>query len=123
MLGQEEGHMHLTSVLLLPLVTLVVLRALEGSVSGRGLILRLGLVLGFREPAARADAGRLRVIGDQSAFRLSRGPAQSAGADEAGADRPKFGVLDQRAFPRQQRRSTTFCRSVSRSMSRLQRRS
>jgi hypothetical protein len=45
MLGQTEGHLHLTSVFLLPLVALVVLRFVEGSLDGRGLAIRLGLLL------------------------------------------------------------------------------
>jgi hypothetical protein len=45
MLGQLEGHVHMSSVFLLPLVALVVLRYLEGSLGGRGLVLRLGFLL------------------------------------------------------------------------------
>jgi len=45
MLGQLEGHMHMSAVFLLPLAALVVLRYLEGSLSGRGLTWRLGLLL------------------------------------------------------------------------------
>jgi hypothetical protein len=45
MLGQLEGHMHVSSVFLLPLAALVVLRYLEGSLTGRGLTWRLGLLL------------------------------------------------------------------------------
>jgi hypothetical protein len=45
MLGQTEGHLHMTSVFLLPLVALVVLRFVEGSLDGRGLAIRLGLLL------------------------------------------------------------------------------
>ena len=44
MLGHLEGHMHMSSVFLLPLAALVVLRYLEGSLGGRGLTVRLGLV-------------------------------------------------------------------------------
>jgi hypothetical protein len=46
MLGQQMGHLHMTSVFLLPLVALVVLRYLEGSLGGRALTLHLGLLLG-----------------------------------------------------------------------------
>jgi hypothetical protein len=46
MLGQELGHLHLTSVALLPLVALVVLRAFRDELGGRGLVIRLGILLG-----------------------------------------------------------------------------
>jgi hypothetical protein len=45
MLGQQQGHFHMTSVFLLPLVALVVLRFVERSLSSRGLVLRLGPLL------------------------------------------------------------------------------
>ena len=46
MLGQEEGHMHMTAVFLVPLVALVVLRYLDGGLDRRALALRLGILLG-----------------------------------------------------------------------------
>jgi hypothetical protein len=46
MLGQTRGHMHMTAVLLVPLVALVVLKYVHGRVSRRGLALWLGLLLG-----------------------------------------------------------------------------
>ncbi len=45
MLGQQAGHMHMTSVFLVPLVALVVLRCLDGRLSRRALVLWLGLIL------------------------------------------------------------------------------
>jgi hypothetical protein len=45
MLGHLEGHLHMSSVFLVPLVALVVLRYVEGSLGGRGFGLRLGLLL------------------------------------------------------------------------------
>ncbi len=45
MLGQEEGHLHLVAVCLVPLVALVVLRAVRGELSGRGVAVRLGVLL------------------------------------------------------------------------------
>jgi hypothetical protein len=45
MLGALEGHVHLSSVFLLPLVALFVLRYLDGSLGGRGLAIRLGVLL------------------------------------------------------------------------------
>jgi len=48
MLGQQEGHLHMTSVFLVPLVPLVVLRYLDGTLGGRRLAVRLGLVLGLQ---------------------------------------------------------------------------
>ena len=49
MLGQQQGHTHMSTVFLLPLVALVVLRFLEGELDGRGVVLRLA-------PSARAPA-------------------------------------------------------------------
>lgn len=46
-LGQEEGHPHMTAVFLVPLVALVVVRYLEGGLGGRALVLWLGPLLGF----------------------------------------------------------------------------
>ncbi|HEY4346959.1 MAG TPA: hypothetical protein VGM80_05170 [Gaiellaceae bacterium] len=46
-LSQSEGHLHMTSVFLVPLVALVVLRYLEGGLDRRGLALRLGSLFGF----------------------------------------------------------------------------
>ena len=47
MQSQEEGHLHMTSVFLVPLVALVVLRYLERELDARGLIVRLGPLLAF----------------------------------------------------------------------------
>jgi hypothetical protein len=44
-LGHLEGHLHMSSVFLVPLVALVVVRFVEGSLDGRGLAWRLGLLL------------------------------------------------------------------------------
>ena len=46
MLGHEEAHMHMTSVFLVPLVALVLVRYLDGGLDRRGLALRLGILLG-----------------------------------------------------------------------------
>jgi hypothetical protein len=48
MLGQEQGHMHATSVFLLPLMALFVARFVEGSLEGRGLAWRLGVLLALQ---------------------------------------------------------------------------
>jgi hypothetical protein len=48
MLGQELGHLHVSSVFLLPLVALVVLRYLRGELDDRGLIVRLGPLLALQ---------------------------------------------------------------------------
>jgi hypothetical protein len=45
MLGHQEGHLHMTSVFLLPLVALVVVRYVEGELDGRALALLLGLLI------------------------------------------------------------------------------
>ena len=48
MLGQEEGHLHMTSVFLVPLAALLVVRNLEGEIGSRGLALRLGPLLALQ---------------------------------------------------------------------------
>ena len=45
-LGQELGHTHVAAVFLLPLIALVILRYLDSELTGRGLVLRLGPLLG-----------------------------------------------------------------------------
>jgi hypothetical protein len=47
-LGQSGGHMHLTSVCLVPLVALVILRFIRGSLSARRFALYLGVLLAFQ---------------------------------------------------------------------------
>ena len=47
-LGQTEGHLHLTSIFLLPLVVLVLLRFLDGSLSRRRTVVWLGLLLALQ---------------------------------------------------------------------------
>jgi hypothetical protein len=46
-LGQLQGHIQLSAVFLIPLAALVVIRFVEGELSGRGLAWRLGLLLGL----------------------------------------------------------------------------
>jgi hypothetical protein len=41
MLGQQEGHMHMTSVFLIPLIALAFMRRLQGEISSRKLALQL----------------------------------------------------------------------------------
>ncbi len=48
MLGQELGHLHATSVFLVPLVALVVLRYVDGALDARGLVIRLGPLLALQ---------------------------------------------------------------------------
>lgn len=48
MLGQEQGHMHMTSVFLVPLVVLVLVRYLEGRLDRGGLVARLGPLLALQ---------------------------------------------------------------------------
>jgi hypothetical protein len=45
MIGQLDSHLHMTSVFLLPLVALVVLRYVERTLDGRGLVIRLAPML------------------------------------------------------------------------------
>ena len=45
MLGQQGGHLHMTSAFLVPLVALVVLRHLDGNLSRRAFAVLLGLLL------------------------------------------------------------------------------
>ncbi len=47
-LGHELGHPHLTAAFAVPLIALVVLRALEGTLGAWGLVLRLGLLLALQ---------------------------------------------------------------------------
>jgi hypothetical protein len=48
MLGQEQGHLHMTAVFLIPLAALLVLRYLDGELRDRGLVVRLGPLLAFQ---------------------------------------------------------------------------
>lgn len=48
MLGHEVGHVNLTAVFLLPLMALVLVRAVRRELDGRGLALRLGPMLGVQ---------------------------------------------------------------------------
>jgi hypothetical protein len=46
--AQELGHLHMTSVFLVPLAALVLLRFLEGELGRRGLVIRLGPLLALQ---------------------------------------------------------------------------
>jgi hypothetical protein len=48
MLGQSEGHMHLTSVFLIPLVALVVVRFIDGDLSRKRTAVYLGVLIGLQ---------------------------------------------------------------------------
>jgi hypothetical protein len=48
MLGQLQGHLHLTSVCLLPLVALFILRFFEGTLGPRDLAVRLGVLIALQ---------------------------------------------------------------------------
>jgi hypothetical protein len=48
MLGQQLGHMHMAAVFPIPLVALTILRAVEGELTARALVLRLGLLLALQ---------------------------------------------------------------------------
>ena len=48
MLGQQEGHLHLTSVFLVPLVALTLVSRLEDAISDRRFMLRLGALLALQ---------------------------------------------------------------------------
>jgi hypothetical protein len=48
MFAHSVGHMNLTAVFLVPLVALVLLRFVHGSLTGRGLALRLGVLLALQ---------------------------------------------------------------------------
>jgi hypothetical protein len=47
-LGEQEGHLHLTAVFCVPLAVLVVVRYVEGTLGPGALALRLGLLLGVQ---------------------------------------------------------------------------
>jgi hypothetical protein len=46
--GQQLGHLHASSVFLVPLVALVVLQYVDGALDGRGLVVRLGPLLALQ---------------------------------------------------------------------------
>jgi hypothetical protein len=48
MIGQTEGHVHMTSIFLLPLIALAVVRYLQEEIGGRGLAWRLGALYGIQ---------------------------------------------------------------------------
>ena len=48
MLGQEQGHLHMTAVFLLPLIALATVRYLQGELDGRGFAWRLGVLFGLQ---------------------------------------------------------------------------
>ncbi len=48
MLGQELGHLHMSSVFLIPLIALVVLRYVRDELDGRQLVVRLGPLLALQ---------------------------------------------------------------------------
>jgi hypothetical protein len=48
MLGELKGHLHLTSIFLLPLVALVLVRYAEGRLTGRALVVRLGPLIALQ---------------------------------------------------------------------------
>jgi hypothetical protein len=48
MIGQTEGHMHMTSVFLLPLIALVVIRYVQQDLDGLNLAIRLGPMLALQ---------------------------------------------------------------------------
>jgi hypothetical protein len=48
MLGQLQGHLHMTAAFLLPLMALAPVRYLRGEIEGRGLAWRLGVLFGLQ---------------------------------------------------------------------------
>jgi hypothetical protein len=48
MLGQSQGHMHMTAVFLVPLMALATTRYLRGEIDGRGVAWRLGVLFGIQ---------------------------------------------------------------------------
>ena len=46
-LGQEEGHLNVSAVFLVPLIVLVIVRFVESDLTARGLVLRLGPLCGL----------------------------------------------------------------------------
>jgi hypothetical protein len=47
-LGQTQGHLHMSAVFLLPLIALATLRYVRGEIDGRGLCWRLGVLFGLQ---------------------------------------------------------------------------
>jgi hypothetical protein len=48
MLGQQEGHLHLTSVFLIPLVALTLVQRVQGGIGSRRLVARLAILLALQ---------------------------------------------------------------------------
>ena len=64
LLGQQLGHLHMTSVFLLPVIALLVVRYLQGGLAGRPLVVRLGATLaGARFGPATGAALAALVMG------------------------------------------------------------
>ena len=61
--GGYGGHLHLSSVFVLPLAALLVLRFLDGSLGGRGLVWRLGPLLALQLLCATEVAFTLTLAG------------------------------------------------------------
>jgi hypothetical protein len=62
MFGQTEGHMHMTSVFLVPLVALVVLRFLDGRLSKAWTTISLGVLIAFQLSFSTEVALTLTVV-------------------------------------------------------------
>lgn len=56
MLGQLDGHLHMTSVFLLPLIALVVIRYVEHDLDGWNLVVRLGPMIALQLPFSTENA-------------------------------------------------------------------
>ena len=56
MIGQIEGHLHMTSVFLLPLITLVVIRYVEHGLDGINLTIRLGPLIALQVALSTENA-------------------------------------------------------------------
>ena len=80
MLGQEQGHLHLTSVFLVPLIALATIRYLQGELDGRGR--RLAARRALRPPVLALDRDRRHARRSRSRSR-SRSPTRSLPATRA----------------------------------------
>ena len=130
--ARSSGHLHMTSVFLVPLAALVVLRFLEGELGGRGLGVRLGPLLALsscsrprscsrsrsasrpgscsgcsspRDRDARIRRSRLRLLLAPTAGRPCSPPRSSTTRHRERLPGPDHGHEEQRCRPRELRRS------------------
>jgi hypothetical protein len=76
LLGQEQGHLHVTSVFLIPLIALATIRYLRAEIDGRSFGLRLGILFGLQlwiSTEILVTSALVLALGLVLAFALIRG--------------------------------------------------